>query len=251
MAWECDSAGDLIKAVRRQQHEGCDFVKVIASRRSPDGRFGKAAWPVEQLRAAVGEAHAFGLKVVAHASGGPEAPRVAVEAGVDSVEHGWGLSEATMEAMAEQGTFLVPTLAVIHQKELLEADGLSPWPAEYDALLGTMEERLAECWRAYELGVPIALGTDAGNPGVRHGEGAQELELLVQAGLSPLEAIVAATGSAAELCGLGGETGTVEPGKAADLLLLEGDPLQDITLLRNHGRIRAVLKAGEVVTGTL
>lgn len=251
MAWECDSAGDLIKAVRRQRHEGCDFVKVIASRRSPNGRFGFAAWPVEELRAAVDEAHFFGLKVVAHVSGGSEAPRVAVEAGVDSLEHGWGLEEGTMEAMAEQGTFLVPTLAVVHHKVLLEGDERSPWIEEFDALFGTMEERLVECRRAHELGVPIAAGTDAGNPGVLHGKGAQELELLVQAGLSPMEAILAATGSAAELCGLGDQTGTVVPGKVADLLLIDGDPLADITLLQDRARIRAVLKAGELVAGTL
>jgi imidazolonepropionase-like amidohydrolase len=251
MAWECDSAGDLVKAVRCQHIEGCDFVKVIASRRSPDGRFGFAAWPVEELRAAVDEAHAFGLKVSAHVSGGPVAPRVAVEAGVDSLEHGWGLDEATLEKMAEQDTTLVPTLAVVYQKERLETEERSPWPTEYDALFGTLEDRLAEARRAHELGVPIAAGTDAGNPGVHHGEGARELELLVGAGLSPMEAIVAATGNAARLCGLEGETGTIEPGKAADLLVVDGDPLADITVLQDRSRIRAVLKAGEVLAGTL
>jgi imidazolonepropionase-like amidohydrolase len=257
MAWECDDAGDLVKAVRRQQHEGCDFVKVIASRRLPTGgrqsgrRFGLAPWPVEDLQAAVEEAHALGLKVAAHVSGGPAPMQVAVAAGVDSLEHGWGVDDATLEKMAGAGVFLVPTLAVLSRKEALEREERSPWPPEISTIFGSLEERLAECGRAHALGVPIAAGTDAGNPGVLHGEGAQELELLVQAGLSPMEAIVAATGNAARLCGLETETGCVEPGKAADLLVLDGDPLEDITLLQDGDRIRTVLRAGRVVAGAL
>jgi imidazolonepropionase-like amidohydrolase len=251
MAWECDDAGDLIKAVRRQHQEGCDFIKLIASRRTPDGRFGLAPWPLAELRAAVEEAHSLGLKVSAHVSGGPVPMQVAVDAGVDSLEHGWGLDEATMAKMARQGTFLVPTLAVLHQKEVLERENRSPWPPTVGRAFGTLEERSAECRRAHELGVPIAVGTDAGNPGVYHGQGAQELELLVRAGISPMEALVAATSNAARLCSLEGETGIVTPGKAADLVLLDGDPLLDITLLEDRARIRAVLKEGKVIVGSL
>ncbi len=248
MAWECDDAGDLIKAVRRQQHEGADYIKVIASRRSPDGLGSIAAWPVEELSAAVEEAHARGLKISAHVMG-DDAIGTALRAGVDSLEHGWTGNSELWRAAANAGTYLVPTLSVLYQKEAHAAAGRPIWPSAFDSIFGTLDGRLADCGRAHELGVPFALGTDAANPGVLHGDGAIELELLVKAGLTPLEAIAAGTRDAARLCGIGNEIGTLGPGKEADLLIVRGDPSSDISLLRDRRRIVGVVRGGRFLKG--
>jgi len=248
MAWECDGAADLVKGVRRQRHEGADFVKVIASRLSPDGRRSIPSWPVEGLAAAVGEAHALGMKVSAHVMGA-EAMDVALRAGVDSLEHGWGGTDDVWAHAAEARVFLVPTLSVLYKKEKYEAEGRPPWPPTFDLHFGTLAQRFEECLAAQEAGVPIALGTDAANPGVYHGEGAIEFGLLVRAGLSPLEAIAAGTSRAARLCGIDGEVGSIEAGKLADLLVVRGDPSEDIGILTNPENVVGVMKAGQFVKG--
>jgi len=248
MAWECDDMGDLIKAVRRQQHEGADYIKAIACRRSSDGLGSIPAWPMEELSAAVEEAHMRDLKVSAHVMG-EDAIGTALRAGVDSLEHGWAGSDKLWRAAADAGTYLVPTLSVLHQKEVHAAAGRPIWPPAFDSVFGTLEGRLAECRRAHELGVPIALGTDAANPGVLHGDGAMELELMVRAGLTPLDAIAASTRDAACLCGIGDETGTLEIGKEADLLIVRGDPSSDVSVLRDRRRILGVIRAGRFLKG--
>jgi len=248
MAWECDGAGDLIKAVRRQHHESADYIKVIASRRSADGRRSIAAWPVEELTAGVEEAHARGLKVSAHVMGA-DAIDVALRAGVDSLEHGWSGDDELWRTAAGAGTYLVPTLSVLHQKEAHASAGRPIWPPAFDEIFGTLAERLTDCRRARASGVTFALGTDAANPGVLHGEGALELALMVEAGLTPLEAIAAGTRDAARLCGIGDETGTLEAGKAADVLLVDGDPSSDVSVLRDPRRIVAVMRSGSFLKG--
>lgn len=252
MAWECDGMSDLIKGIRRQQAEGADFIKVIGSRKTLSHPEGLPSWPVEELRAAVKEAHALGLRVAAHVSGAPEPSEVAVEAGVDSLEHGWGIREATMEKAGQKGIFLVPTLSVFASLAKVYAEGRSRYPQHYlGTYWGSMDDRIREVQMARDFGVLIVTGTDAGNPDTYHGSGAKELELLVQVGLSPLEAIFAATTNSAKLCGLESETGSIAPGKAADLLVVDGDPLSDIKLLQDPCRIQAVFKAGELVSGIL
>lgn len=248
MAWECDDAGDMIKAVRRQHHEGADYIKVVASRRSADGQGSIAAWPLEQLAPAVDVAHALGLKVSAHVMGA-DAIDVALRAGVDSLEHGWWGTDELWRLAAQTETYLVPTLSVLHQKEGYESEGRPLWPPTFDTVFGTLEQRLSECRRAHALGVPLALGTDAANPGVLHGKGALELQLLVRAGLAPLEAITAGTRHAARVCGIGSETGTLEAGKAADLLVVRGDPSSDIRILGDPNSVAAVLRAGRFLRG--
>ncbi len=248
MAWECDDAGDLIKAVRRQHHDGADYIKVIASRRSADGRGSIAAWTVEQLAEAVDAAHALGLKVAAHVMGA-DAIDVALRAGVDSLEHGWCGSDGLWRVAAQSGTFLIPTLSVLYRKEEYEALGRRLWPPEFDTIFGTLAERLSECRRAHILGVPLALGTDAANPGVLHGKGALELQLMVEAGLTPLEAISAGTLHAAQVCAIDDETGTLEKGKSADILVVKGDPSSDIEVLGNPQNILAVLLEGRFLKG--
>jgi imidazolonepropionase-like amidohydrolase len=245
MAWECDGASDLIKGVRRQSHEGADFIKVIASRKSKEHPEGLAAWSVDELKTAVDEAHEYGLKTSAHVSGAAISVDFAVQAGVDSLEHGWGITPESMGIAAEKGIFLVPTLSVYFNMIKVAEEGRWRRPVEgIREFWGSEEDRYKEIELARKYGVLLVLGTDAGNPDTYHGSGAKESEWLVKLGCTPMEAIIAGTSNAARLCGVEDETGSLEIGKGADLLLVKGDPLDDITILQDPANIKAVFKAG-------
>jgi imidazolonepropionase-like amidohydrolase len=210
--------------VARLDSAGVDAIKVVYSA----GRFGGVPkMSYEVLEAIVAEAHEHGLRVVAHVAT-PDEIREAVEAGVDGVEHGtqFELDPAILERMVADGVFYVPTLTVEQREE---------W-------LPLLQANLR---RAAEAGVSIALGTDSPNPEVRFGEGVhRELELMVAAGLTPMQALVAATGEAARHLGREDELGTIQAGKAADLIAVSGDPLQDISATRG---IVLVVREGRVV----
>src|SRR5262245_9438292 len=191
------------------------------------------------MLALVAEAHALGRRVMCHALGGP-GMRAAVEAGVDSIEHGCYLDEEPelMAEMAARRIFLVPTLTVyVYHRE-------SPAPHLRARALALYEHHLATVRRALELGVPIAAGTDAGGHG--HPKNALELGYLVDAGLTPMQAVRAATQWAAQCLGLDGDLGTLEPGRLADLLVVDGNPLDDIKVLLEPRRIEIVFKGGAV-----
>ena len=190
------------------------------------------------MHALVEESHALGRRVMCHALGGPGL-RMAIEAGVDSIEHGCYLDEdpELIPMMAERGTFFVPTLTVyVFHREVsaphVRARGRELYP-----------HHIASLQKALQAGVKIVAGTDAG--GHEHHINAQELQYLVEAGLSPMQALQTATGWAAECLGLERELGTVAPGKLADLIAVDGDPLRNITLLQDVQRIKLVLKGGE------
>ena len=174
-----------------------------------------------------------------HALGGPGL-RTAIEAGVDSIEHGCYLDEdpELIPMMAERGIFFVPTFTVyvFHRERSaphMRARGRDLLPHHGESLR-----------RALATGVKVVAGTDAG--GHMHHINARELQYLVEAGMSPMQALQAATGWAAECLGLEREIGTIQPGKLADLIVVSGDPMQDITLLQDPQRITLVLKGGEV-----
>jgi imidazolonepropionase-like amidohydrolase len=171
--------------------------------------------------------------------------RIAIEAGVDSIEHGCYLDEEPelLDAMAERGIFFVPTFAVydFHRK--------SPLPHIRERAHQLREHHIESLRRAFAAGVKIAAGTDAGGHG--HPRNALEIECLVNAGLSPLQALRAATGWAAECLGREHEFGTVEKGKLADLVVIDGDPLADVTILQNPECIALVLKGGEVAANRM
>jgi imidazolonepropionase-like amidohydrolase len=248
MAWECDSLGDLIKAVRKQCAEGADFIKLIGSRAGNNHPEGLPSWSLSELKATIKEAHSLGLPVSIHVSGCVESTQLAVRAGADSIEHGWGITPQIMEEAAKMQVFFCPTLSVYCNLEDLAKEGLwrRSWE-DYIKTWGSREDRFIEVKKAHELGVPIVCGTDAGNPDTLHGSGAIELGLLVQAGLSPMDAIVAATSNAAKLCRVQEQTGCIAIGKDADLLIVEGDPLGNINILQNYELIRVVYKAGKLV----
>lgn len=245
---EADGVDEVRKAVREQLKAGADVIKIMGSGavmalgQNPSA----AHFTCEELRAAVHEAHREGKRVAVHAHGA-EAGLNAVEAGVDSIEHGTFLhqDEAVLERMARDCIFLVPTLS-FHRRivEHGTSDGI---PAHMvDAALAAADDHVRSFRRALELGVPVAFGTDSGSPFCVHGENARELDLMVESGMSPADAVRAATSTAASCLGLDGLLGSIERGKAADLVVVEGDPLVDVSCLRTA--VRAVLRAGNVIS---
>lgn len=237
---------DVVKAVREQIAAGADVIKLMATgavlspgHESP----GAAQLTPDELRAAVTVAHAQGRRVAAHAHG-IDGIRNAVEAGVDTIEHGTDLHRdpAVARAMAERGVFLVPTLKAL--ANIAEPPG-SGVP---DDIVAKARERRADRDLTFRLarsaGVPIAMGTDAATPFNRHGENAQELALMVELGMSPMEAIVAATGTAARALGHA-DIGVLRAGALADIAVWDGDPLTDIAVLQASPR--AVYLDGEMV----
>jgi imidazolonepropionase-like amidohydrolase len=241
IAREVDGPDAVRKAVREEIRAGATAIKLIATGGvlTPGIRAEMTAFTPEELEAAVGEAHTWGCVVGAHAIG-PEGIIQAVEAGVDSIEHGSLLTAEGARLMRERGTYHVPTISAIR--------GMVEHPDEVPAYAVEKATMLSEAAReafrrSMRAGVPIACGTDAGTPFNPHGNAPTEIVRMVEWGLSPLRALRAATSSAAELLRLPA-VGTIQVGAAADLCLYQGDPVDDIR------RILAplvVMKAGEVV----
>jgi imidazolonepropionase-like amidohydrolase len=177
---------------------------------------------------------------MSHAQDGESVRRSAL-AGVASVEHAWLADRAAIEALAASGAWLVPTLVVTDVNRTLS--GLTPVQRERQDLIERMHRASTET--AIELGIPLATGTDTGEVGVTAEMVWREIALLHDHGASPMAAIRAATSSAARLLGVDGETGTIEVGKLADLLLVDGDPLADLGLL---ARPSVVVQGGRVVS---
>ena len=237
-----DGVDGVRRATREQLRRGADAIKVMASGgvASPTDKLESTQYTRDELAAAVGEAEAAGTYVLAHAYGA-DAIRTAVEAGVRSIEHGNFLDAPTARLMAERGTYLVPTF-VAYEKLYEEgrAHGFAPGKlAKLDVVLGAGLDGLE--W-AREAGVKIASGSDLLGPLARH----KTRELAIKAKvLGTHETLVATTRTNAELLGIADETGTIEPGKRADLLLVDGDPLEDIAVLQDVDRIQVIVKAGE------
>jgi len=200
--------------------------------------FGRGSDDAE-LSAIVTEAHQLGKKVAAHAHG-TAGIKAAVKAGVDSIEHGSILDDEAIRLMKEHGTFLVPTLLAGETVEAAAKSGSLPEFAVQKAL--AVRPKMTDSFRrAAAAGVKIAFGTDSAvSP---HGKNAREFALMVQGGMTPAAAIVAATRNAAELLGRG-DIGTIVPGKVADLVAVPGDPLQDVSVL---AKPVAVFQAGREV----
>ena len=230
--------------VRTTVRAGADVIKCAttggASSRAGHGPK-DAAFSLEEMKALVDEAHALGRRVMCHAVGGPGL-RLAIEAGVDSIEHGCYLDEDPdlIPMMAEHGTFFVPTLTVY------EYHRESPAPHVRERARALRSHHLESVSRALAAGVKVVAGTDAGGHG--HPNNALEIEHLVAAGMTPMQALQAATSRAAECLGLEQEIGTIEKGKWADLVLVEGDPLRDVRVLQDARCVKQVLKGGVSVT---
>lgn len=232
---------------------GADLLKVCSTGsvfRGTPGTPPGAQYTVEEMAAVVYEAKAAGKHTMTHCEGGQGLIN-ALDAGIDTIEHGFYLTQADVERMATQGSYLVPTLNCNYG--ILKISESNPDSGIHEQSIGVarqiIDDHRESIGRAYKAGVKIAMGADSF--GWDQGDSLHELKLLVEAGLSPMEAITAGTRTGAELLGQADRFGTVEPGKLADLLIVDGDPLEDISLLRNRDNLRLIMQEGAVYKNTL
>jgi imidazolonepropionase-like amidohydrolase len=239
----CDGVESCRRAVRKQIGRGVDVIKIATTggvNSVVGAGVGKQMFD-DEAKALIETAHLYGKKVAVHAHG-DGGINLALAAGADSIEHGTMLDETGIKLFLKSGAYYVPTLSTINgYKERLAAD-----PNAYSPdVLAKIQWRIGITGKALKLahdkGVKIAFGTDAGVS--KHGRNADEFELMVQFGMTPMEAIQAATVNAADLLGLSSKVGTLEPGKSADLIAVSADPLKDITELK---RVRFVMMGGAV-----
>jgi imidazolonepropionase-like amidohydrolase len=231
-----DGVDEVRKAVRYQIKHGAKLIKCVASGgvMTPTGPPGAQQYSTEELAAIADEAHRRGLKVATHCHG-DTAVNAALDAGIDCIEHGFMIGDDTIRRMVDTGTFLVSTNAltenwdISNQPALLQSKAAEIFP-----------EAKASLSRAIAAGVKVALGTDA--PAIWHGRNAEELEVLVKRGMTPLQAIRAATTVCAELIDAP-DLGRIAPGMLADIIGVVGDPLGDITTFR---QVPFVMKDGTV-----
>ena len=241
----CDGKEDCIRAARYALREGADFIKVsttggvMSERDRPEF----TQFTLEELEAIVQEARHVGTYCTAHAQG-TEGVKNAIKAGFKTIDHGIYLDDEAIEMMKERDVILVPTFSIVKQiidhgaEEGIVEWGLRKAREAYKAHIDSVR-------RAYQAGVKIAMGTDFGSsPLFRMGTNAMELGLLVEnCGMKPMEALVDTTKIAAEACGIEKETGTIEPGKQADVIAIDGDPLKDVRILEKTENIKLVMKA--------
>ena len=242
----CDGPAECRHAVREQVRRGADHIKLTAT----GGVLSNTAAGLEQqffddeLVAIMATAHAMGRKVTAHAHGA-EGIKAALRAGVDSIEHGSYLDDEGIRLLKRTGAYLVPTMlageTVGEWADDPQSHLLPPQRAKAREVAPVLKAMVG---KAHKAGVKIAFGTDTGVS--RHGDNAREFELLVEAGLSPMEAITAATVSIADNMGGSDVIGSLEPGKYGDLVAVGGDPLADISELKD---VDFVMKEGVVYKG--
>jgi imidazolonepropionase-like amidohydrolase len=243
IAREADGPQEMCRAVREQLKMGAECIKFISTGGilTPGMDANATHYTKEELEAGIIEAHRMGKKTAAHAIG-TEGIRNAVLAGVDSVEHGIILKDDVIQEMKRRETYLVPTLIpVVRNVEHGRTGGIPDYAVKKATAL--IEDHLVSCERAITAGLKIAMGSDAGTPFNMHGSNSGELYQLVKAGLTPLQAIKAATINGAELLGLQDKIGTIEPGKFADVIAVNGDPINDI---RDFKNISMVMKDGQL-----
>jgi len=237
-----DGIAEVQHKVRQNIKYGADLIKICATGGvlSLGDNPQASQFTLEEMKAIVTDAHRLGRKVAAHAHGA-EGIRWAAEAGVDSIEHGSYIDDAAIAVMKEKGTYLVPTLYL--GDWMIDNAGLTHLPppllAKAQQVLPAARKNIAH---AFASGVKVAFGTDAAV--YPHGMNAHEFAVMVKLGLTPLQAIQAATVNAADLLGWSGKVGTLDPGAWADMVAVDGDPLKDVTTLE---RVKFVMKGGEVV----
>jgi imidazolonepropionase-like amidohydrolase len=238
------SADEVRDAVRRILHGGADFIKMLATGAvlTEGTTPGAPEFSEAELRAGVDEAALYGTHVAAHAHGA-EGIKRAVRAGVRSVEHGSLMDDEAIAMMAEAGTYLV---ADVWNGDWIAQQGRAQgWSAEVlrknEETTDAQRQGFAKC---VEAGVKIAYGTDSGV--YPHGMSAKQLAYMVKFGMTPMQALQSATVVAAELMGWQGRVGAIEPGGLADLIAVEGDPLEDLDRFTD---VAFVMKGGEVVKG--
>jgi imidazolonepropionase-like amidohydrolase len=246
----CDGVPEVQKTARRVLRKGFDFIKVCVTGgvASPADSPEYTEWTIEELKAMVHEASARGKAVMAHAEG-TEGIKNAIRSGVWSVEHGSMLDDEAIQMFLDSGTYLVPTISAFETlPENGEAMGLTPVSLAKAEKIRDLH--ISSFERAAEAGLKLAVGTDAIDDRM-HGKNAEELEKMVRYGLTPMEAIVAATKTSAETCRVDGILGTLEPDKLASLLVVDGNPLEDISILQDQARLLMVMKEGSICVNRL
>lgn len=240
-----DGCDAVIKAVRTNVHMNVDVIKIMATGgvMTPGVNPEDAHYSAEEMKAGVQEARRFNKRTASHAQGA-EGILNAVRAGIHSIEHGIFMNEQCIREMIDGDTFLVPTLAavknIINNRHL----GIPDWAVEKSVRV--YDVHLASFKAFHEAGGKIAMGTDAGTPFNRHGENVQELRWMVEAGMTPLEALIAGTSNAAELIEPG-ERGVIAKDKVADLLLVRGNPAEDIDMAGEMANHLMVIKDGAAI----
>lgn len=244
-----DGVDECRRVVREHIGLGVDFIKVSITGRvyAPQSDPGQTAYTLEEIQAAVSEAHRMGRKVAAHAQA-TQGIKNGILAGVDSIEHGIYLDEEACTWMVERGTALVPTLSYFYRIATVGEEHGSPEYAVRKAR-DVVEAHMESMRMAHRMGVKMGFGTDfEGSPLFPHGDNAMEFDLMLQTGMSVSQAITAATRTNAEILGLERQVGTLEAGKIADLVALEGDPVKDIGSLK---RVALVMKEGVIAASQI
>ncbi|OQY52569.1 MAG: hypothetical protein B6230_02380 [Desulfobacteraceae bacterium 4572_89] len=242
---EADGPDDVRRAAREQIKAGADQVKfmatggVLTSSVEP----GSAQLTCEEMKAGIEEAHKAGKKTATHAMGS-QGILDALHAGIDSIEHGIYLTDEIISFMKENSVFFIPTIAAMYHigKMGVEA-GIPDWAVKKNNIVAPHHKESVQ--KAHKAGVIIAMGTDAGTPFNYHGKNLMEIPLLVRHGLSPMEALVAATHTASRVVGMENRIGTIEQGKLADLVLVKNNPLKDIDIFNEADAIARVMQGGK------
>lgn len=248
---EVEGVEQVQRAVEAQLAAGAGVIKVIASGgvltpgTSPD----QAQMTMDELTAAVATARRAQKKVAAHAHGAT-GMKNAIRAGVHSIEHATLLDDEAGELMKQHGVYMVPTLSAL-STTAAGRPGCGIPASALDKARAMTKRHQASFKKAHQSGLCIAMGTDAGTPFNYHGENAQELERMVAFGMNPMEAILASTAAAARLIGIHDTVGTLTRGRQADLVILDGNPLKRIEILRDRSKIMGVMQAGKFVAGPL
>ena len=240
-----DGPDEMRRTVRKLFRAGADVIKVATTGGvlSPRDHPSHAHLSPEELDVLVAEARAVGKRVMAHAQG-TEGIKNAIRAGIRSIEHGIYLDAEAIEMMLSRGTYLVPTLIAPNGVlEAADAGADIPEPI-LEKARSVIDAHRDSFRRAVSAGVKIAMGTDSGV--TPHGDNLRELELMAAGGMAPADVLQSTTRVAAELMGVDGERGTIEPGKDADLVLLDGDPFE---FAGYRDRIAAVYQLGNLVSG--
>lgn len=239
-----DGPYEMIKTARAKISDGQDWIKIAISGgvATDGGGIAEALMTPEEMRAIADAAHRFGVKVAAH-SGSTAATDAAVDAGIDSIEHGYVLQRALLKKMVKHGTWLVPTIMVTHPggREYFERIGSPEWYLKRRESVGKQHWETLKA--AIQEGVLIALGTDQMpfEPNDGTSSTVREAEAYVEAGMTPMQALRSATIAPATMLGAQADIGSLEVGKYADILAITGDPAQDISALR---KIVLIMKGG-------
>ena len=240
-----DGPDEVLKAVREQIHAGSDVIKLMATggvmtpRVNPED----AHYTEDELRVGVNEGHRFSRKCASHAQGSAGILN-AVRAGIDSIEHGIFMTEECVEEMIGKKTFLVPTLSAVNNICKNKNNGIPEFIVE--KTIRIQEKHHQSIKMFYKAGGKLAMGTDAGTPFNEHGENIQELQYMIDLGISNIDALKISTGNAAELSSLE-KRGHIRKGYFADLLIVSGNPIENISAVTKVENHRFIVKNGSII----